>query len=332
MKPSRSASLAALVCATIAGGCGDSDRGSPRVTLDGAVRDSAVSSQAPADRDASSSDARPPSGSSDSGFGSVSVARDGAIADAAPGFGSADAGRATVDASTGPTAAKGRPVFVAVGYSGLRLVSYDLGLTWNNERTSGGSGDDENLLRAVAIEDGQIVAVGWKAWTSRDGTTWTEHPNPARQWMGGLRFGNGVFVAVGGWGSSMYSQNGESWTAGRERENNEPARTLAFGNGMFVAATDQKHWWQSIDGRAWTLQSGTHGSSRVLWCDDHFSEPADCDRPIAHNEGRTAVGEGIYVSVGSGKLERSVDGVKWATVWTGNYLPEAVTFGYLVDT
>jgi hypothetical protein len=60
-----------------------------------------------------------------------------------------------------------------------------------------------------------------------------------------------------------------------------------------------------------------------------MSEPAACSSPLARNGGRTAFGEGVYVSVGSGKLERSTNGMTWTPAWQGMYPVEAVAFGYV---
>jgi hypothetical protein len=220
-----------------------------------------------------------------------------------------------------------KPLFVAVGYSGLRVVSRDLGLTWQDMTTSGGGGDDEHLLRSVTVGEGLIVATGWKIWTSRDGKAWAERMNASGQWLGGVRYGNNLFVAAGGYGQAAFSSDGITWQKADSRAGNEPARSVAFGGGLFMAATDQKNWWQTSDGKSWAKQPGSHGSADVMWCGDKFSEPAKCTLPEARSNGHTAFGEGVYVSVGSNKLERSTDGKAWTQVFTGSV--ENVAFGYI---
>jgi hypothetical protein len=160
------------------------------------------------------------------------------------------------DAGSDGTGGKLKPAFVAVGYSGLRIVSFDLGVTWVNEATiRGGSGDDPTLIRAIDFANGLFVAVGHKIWTSADGATWMERTNPSTQWLGGVKYGNGRWVAAGGWGASIYSTDGIKWELGGDRSN-EPARSLAFGGGVFVAGadSDKAHWWKTVDGRTWTLE------------------------------------------------------------------------------
>lgn len=230
------------------------------------------------------------------------------------------------------------PLFVAVGYGGLRVSSRDLGKSWQHEVKSGGGGDDPHLLRGVTIANGLVVATGHRVWTSRDGASWEQRTNPTgapenAQWMGWVRYGNGLFVSAGGYGDSFFSSDGVSWMRGGKREN-EPARSVAFGAGVFMAATDQGTWWKSTDGKQWSVDSRGHQDARgqpsalVVWCNDAFREPHDCSSPDPDENGRVAFGEGIYVAVGSNKLQRSEDqGKSWTSVYSGPV--ENVAFGYL---
>jgi hypothetical protein len=218
-------------------------------------------------------------------------------------------------ADTGtPPITGGSSVFVAVGYSGVRFRSNDNGKTWGNKVSSGGSGDDANLLRTVTYAKGLFVALGWKIWTSADGITWTERTNPGKQWFGGLEYGSSVFVAAGGTGQTIYSTDGVSWMSGKGT-GGEAARSVAFGNGMFVAGTDPGNWWSTTNGIDWTKQSGGHGGSDVMWCKDKFVRPGECTDPLARNGSHTAFGNGVYVSAAGNKIERSEDGGKtWSSV------------------
>jgi hypothetical protein len=74
---------------------------------------------------------------------------------------------------------------VAVGYSGRRIRSTDLGLTWTDDQTlENNGGDDPDLFRAVPFGNDVFVAAGWKIFTSPDGKTWQEHTsNAASQWL-----------------------------------------------------------------------------------------------------------------------------------------------------
>lgn len=148
-------------------------------------------------------------------------------------------------------------VLVAVGYSGQKLRSTDGGKTWTQPDVDPWvgqqvdpncnpaseeckllctGGDDKCLLRDVAFHDGLFVAVGWKIFTSPDGLAWTERSVDKQQWMGGVEYGNGVWLAVGGCGNVLSSEDGTHWVkAGNATEDCGHLRELAFGNGSFLA-------------------------------------------------------------------------------------------------
>jgi len=229
-----------------------------------------------------------------------------------------------------PGDSKGTPVFVAVGYAGRRVRSTDLGLTWTDEEfldPAKAGGDDVYLLRAVTYAKGVFVAVGWKIMTSKDGRkgTWTEHTIPGQQWLGGVQFGNDRFVATGGYGYSARSSDGLSWSAAGDL-NTQASRSLAFGDGKFTSATDQGNWWTSSDGAQWTIGSGGH-DNQVAFCGD-FKDASKCTGSFSARN--RAVGEGVTVRInGSGRLERSTDGVSFTPVLTSGLGFEAVSFGYV---
>lgn len=217
------------------------------------------------------------------------------------------------------------PAIVLVGYAGVRAGSLDLGVTWPNvESLSEVAGDDENLLRAVAYGDGVFVAAGWKIFTSTDAASWQERVAPLNQWLGGLAFGNGLFVGAGGFGYSAVSDDaGSSWVVGASL-GTEATRSLAFGNGIFVAATDAGNWWESTDGTSWSVQSGGH-SPQVAFCDGAFAEAEDC-APLWR-------GHEIYlrpVGWGSNMIQRSLDGRVWTDIsLTHPGVLTGAAFGYI---
>jgi hypothetical protein len=231
---------------------------------------------------------------------------------------------------TGGAAGTGdaEPVFVAVGYDARRIRSTDLGETWIDEVVLGNTGaDNEFLLRAVGFGNGVFVAGGYKIWTSPNGKDWEEQTNIDDQWIGGIQFGNGRFVATGGSGYCSFSTDGVEWQLGDRVPNSEPSRSLAFGGGKFVTATDENNWYESTDGQAdWTLLSGDHEGTQLAYCNGEFKEYADCTG--AFNSRLRATAEGVTVRVQGGKLERSTNGTDFSAIpnTPGNLQAIAVGF------
>lgn len=233
--------------------------------------------------------------------------------DAAVSTGGSTSGGTGGATSTGGSAGEAGPpvpTIVAVGYAGLRVVSYDLAKTWEHKQTlSDAAADDPTLLRAVGYGAGTFVAVGHRIFTSEDGATWTEQANPEQQWLGGIAFGNDRFVATGGFGYSAWSEDGASWTVGGLLDS-EPSRSLVFGNGVFMSHTDPGNWWTSTDGAAWTVDSGGH-AEEIAFCNGAFEDASACG---------PAFGHGVYVRSGgweSGVIARSTDGTNWENVTVG---------------
>lgn len=267
----------------------------------------------------------------DAGGAETTPPSDGAVtnADVSPAAADAsptDADASVVDADAPPTNAV--PTFVAVGYGGVRVRSLDLGKTWIDSQRLGGGGDDNYLLRAIAFGKGLFVALGWQLHTSPDGKTWTMRTKMAGQWMGGVRFGNGMFVAAGGYGESTYSMDGLTWPQGGGRMT-DAARSVAFGNGLWMARADSNHWWQTSNGQSWTDMGGNH-TDDVVFCDNQFVDATACAGPAGRDGGRNAFGENVWVGIRDGKVERSEDGgTTWKTVYTASDPLEDVAFGYV---
>jgi hypothetical protein len=206
----------------------------------------------------------------------------------------------------------GTPAIVAVGYAGLRVASYDRAHSWTNKRTlSDVAADDPNNLRGVTYAAGLFVAVGHKIFTSPDGETWTQrqHPKNDSQWLGDVKYGNGRFVATGGYGYSAWSTDGISWREGGTI-GTEASRSLAFGNGEFRTQTDPGNWYRSTNGETWTLESGGHGE-KIAFCNGSFENAPDCG---------PAFGHGVYVRAGgwnSGTIDWSDNGQNWNNVTVG---------------
>jgi len=206
-----------------------------------------------------------------------------------------------------PMAAPDQGVYVGVGYGGRRLVSRD-GIAWEISAEWGvNGGDDSNNLMSLATGKGVFVAVGGGGWTretqaghillSRDGRTWTE-VRKAPNRINPVVFGNGRFVAGGSDRVLLWSQDGETWTAGGRIDFKDWAfwfRRGVFGNGTFVLmgnhGKDQKSYWCA------TTRDGT--------AIDHF----ETGMPVVAG---LAFGAGLFVAVGAeGLVMTSKDGQAW---------------------
>jgi len=184
--------------------------------------------------------------------------------------------------------------FVAAGVYGAILLSSD-GNSW----TEGSSGSRADLLdihcakdRCIAVGQGETIL------TSLDGISWnvTFEGNPACP-LNSIRYGAGVYVAVGGcWSSEptsvLFSRHGLHWT----RIKTGTFKTLqdvTYGNGKFVAVGNRIIL-TSLDGLNWVKSIGTWPTLRGV-----------------------AYGNGIYVAVGirdpgqRSVIFTSTDGVTW---------------------
>lgn len=164
------------------------------------------------------------------------------------------------------------PVWVGVGAWGFRSSTRD-GMTWNTTlNPEQGNDHTPDLLRDVGYGNGVFIAVGGDrnamVMRSTDGVAWTEDHHPGEgQWKGGVAYGGGRWVAVGGVGTNMYSDDdGETWTDNSERL---PAagRDIHWGNGRFVAVGDGGMIASSTDGLTWSdhTQVGAVGLGSVTY-------------------------------------------------------------------
>lgn len=136
--------------------------------------------------------------------------------------------------------AYGNGLFVAVGGSGDVRVSTN-GVNW----TSGVSLTNRigGLLR-VTYAQGQFVAVGYLTplpgsggaviITSPNGTNWTFRNCPTTNWLRGVTYADGLFVAVGNNGTILSSPTGEVWTLHNSGSFND-LHSVTYGNGVVVA-------------------------------------------------------------------------------------------------
>lgn len=145
---------------------------------------------------------------------------------------------------------------MVVGNWGYRSWTRD-GLTWGVQANPPQDTDHTpDLLRAVGWGDGVFIAVGGDAnsmvMRSVDGERWEEDLHPSGgQWKGGVAYGDGRWVAVGGVGTVIHSDdNGSTWVDHEERLPSA-GRFVTHADGRFVAVGDNGMIAVSIDGETW---------------------------------------------------------------------------------
>lgn len=189
--------------------------------------------------------------------------------------------------------------FILSKENGAYLRSTDGGATWVGHT---------GLLytpSAMCVGGGKIVAIttpgtGHGFATSSDGLSWVTGTLPGT-WNGsvlGITYGNGKFVAVGGYDSAaggtvtFTSPDGVAWTKHVQLGFNTQRTSVAFGNGAFVAVNTATTVSYSSDGVNW---------SQVT--------------PAGFNASKGAVvfadGEFFLTKQGLTNVYRSSDGVTW---------------------
>lgn len=155
--------------------------------------------------------------------------------------------------------AYGNGMFVAA--RGNRVTYSADGTTWSTLTVSG-----MNLI-SVTFGNGTFVGVEPAAstnaaWTSTNGTSWTERvtPNTGSPTWTKVAYGNSLFVAVAGGGSSgrvMTSPDGTTWTL-RTTPGTTIWNGIAYGNGLWVAVGNSGAVMTSPDGTTWTARAAAH--------------------------------------------------------------------------
>jgi hypothetical protein len=232
--------------------------------------------------------------------------------------------------------------FVAVGQSGIVLTSTD-GANWI-QRVPGTNNLD---LYAVTYGTNGFVAVGGTRvsssqpviWTSPDGIAWTFiDTTPLNlqngNWLQGVTFGGGLYVAVGGnytTNTVSTSSNGVDWTL-RETHlsntGNYPLRSIAWGNGLYVAGG--KWLLTSPDAMVWTQQPSPPlfyelyattfangqfvgvGPYTCMTSTNGTNWTAGSPTTFHYLYGVT-YGDGFFVYVGDGYPAHSMNGTNWTT-------------------
>jgi hypothetical protein len=182
----------------------------------------------------------------------------------------------------------------SIGSSNSVIFTSPDGAAWTSRSHTPVAGS----MKCVTFGNGRFVGVGvgtnnaaiTNAWTSTDGLTWTRNTGlPSGVWSS-VKFGNGVFVAVGT-NVVARSTDGITWTTGTIPTGTY--KELAFGNGIFVAVTGSAHA-SSTDGLTWTTRAipvGTNASfAGVVFGDGLFV---------------------VYHGAGNSNNMISTDGINW---------------------
>jgi len=269
----------------------------------------------------------------------------------------------------------GNGKFVAVGNRGRMAWSND-GINWI--AITGGVGGDgpENPvtipgqstfgasgINSIIYDNGRFFAVGLgrMAW-SQDGINWTAVTGGEGNWdnfvivpgdstfgvigINGIAYGNGKYVAVGGFGRMAWSQDGINWTAVTGGEGGRYASEtiivpgqstfgtanisgITYGNGKFVAVGHKGRMAWSEDGINWTAVTGGVGGADGQGSVTVPGNSTFGEAPIQS----ITYGNGKFVAVGYfGRMAWSQDGINWTAVtggegWNPITVPGQSTFG-----
>lgn len=168
-----------------------------------------------------------------------------------------------------PGGVQTHPIFVAAGDGGLLMVSTDK-LNWTQAPVGTGTTGDNNFqFRGACVGDSTVIAVGGgtptpgSKWSriaaTEDGTTWTETYGNYN-WLGGCAFGDGVFLAGGGQGGLLRSEDrGQTWTALPSVADAHGTfftfRHLMYLGETFYGTGEQGIAFSSDQGETWTIDN-----------------------------------------------------------------------------
>jgi hypothetical protein len=201
--------------------------------------------------------------------------------------------------------AKGSSMIIGVGSWGLRSRSPEGGPFIVCRNPSTGNDHTPDLLRDIGYGAGVFIAVGGDAnamvMRSLDGAHWQEDLHPktgctsaCSDWMGGVAYLDGVWLAGGGNGAVMRSTDGGlTWTGVHSKPTPNPIRHMAAGSGRFVAGADHGSVFVTADkGETWT--------SFDLWTGHQAAE----GMRVAYGAG-TFIAWGSWYNSGTSKTEQS---------------------------
>lgn len=280
--------------------------------------------------------------------GSGARAQGGAGAAATSDAGAADSGSPDAGAADGST------LIVGVGAWAFRGRSSDAASWSYCAHASTGNDHSPDLLRGVGYGDGVFIAVGGDqngmVMRSLDGEHWQQdvhptnacpgegYPSSCTNWMGGVAYQNGVWLAGGGNGATMRSRDGgRTWEGLHHGFPEKPIRTMSAGAGRFIAGADGGLLFVTKDdGDSWSMKSPWSGAPSNAALEAAFGNGTF----VAFGTSEVASERACFVSSDVGdtwqpcaasvKQSRSFvhDGQQWVTAASGGYAtsPDAKTW------
>ena len=174
-----------------------------------------------------------------------------------------------------------------------KVTSEEIGFTWE----SGGAFADVIFADGKYIFVGSIIVVEDYVTGKR-----TVADSGTSNSLGGIAYGNGLFVAVGIYGTIITSPDGITWTERTSGTSNHLS-SVVYGNGLFVAVGGERlneSILTSSDGITWTER----GAGLT-------------------NKGLNSVtyGNGLFVIAGGLALLTSSDGITWTDRYSQSMMP-----------
>ena len=198
----------------------------------------------------------------------------------------------------------------------------------------------------MAYGAGVFVAVGGDqngmVMRSLDGEHWEEdvhpttacpgegYPSSCANWMGGVAYQDGVWLAGGGNGATMRSSDGgKTWEGLHHGFPEKPIRTMSAGGGRFIAGTDGGLLFVTRDkGDSWSMKSPWTGAPGNAALEAAFGNGTF----IAYGTSEVASERACFVSTDAGdnweacaasvKQSRTFahDGEQWVAPVSGGYV------------
>ena len=150
--------------------------------------------------------------------------------------------------------------FTAVGLSGTILASDD-GTSWESKTSPlvrhyyGVNSVNGNLV----ISGGNATLVG-----SQDGDSWIDRnisiPYKSQISLRAAAYGNGIYTAVGDWGTIMTSADAVNWIQ-RNKGTGYGLNDVAYHDGTYVTVGENGVILASSDGKEWTFRSSDVGQT-----------------------------------------------------------------------